>query len=228
MGAIMNGLAAYGANIIPAAGTFLNFVSYAAGAVRLAALSHLRVIWIATHDSIALGEDGPTHQPIETLAHFRAMPNLNVWRPADGNETSAAYQSALTSTATPSLIALTRQEMPQLYDSSIVKASRGAYICHDVVSGSPIDLILVSTGSEVAVCIEVAERLQLDENLRVQVVSMPCQEVFERQDEDYKLSVLSHGTPVLSVEALSTTGWHRYAHQHFGIDSFGASGPAQR
>lgn len=114
MGAIMNGISAFSANYKPYGGTFLNFVSYAAGAVRLAALSGNPVIWVATHDSIGLGEDGPTHQPIETLAHLRAIPNMHVWRPADGNETSAAYYSAIKSGRTPSVVALSRQNLPQL------------------------------------------------------------------------------------------------------------------
>ncbi|KAM9887018.1 hypothetical protein OXX79_013889, partial [Metschnikowia pulcherrima] len=121
----MNGIAGFGAGFRNYGGTFLNFVSYAAGAVRLSALSHLPVIWVATHDSIGLGEDGPTHQPIETLAHFRATPNISVWRPADGNEVSAAYKSAIESTSTPHILALTRQNLPQLAGSSVEKASTG-------------------------------------------------------------------------------------------------------
>lgn len=156
MGAAMNGIAAYGANLIPCAGTFLNFVSYAAGAVRLSALGQLRVIWVATHDSIALGEDGPTHQPIETLAHFRAIPNIHVWRPADGNETSAAYATALAASRTPSILALTRQGMPQLQASSIEKASRGGYT---VLESKDANITIVSTGSEVSVCMDAAKVL---------------------------------------------------------------------
>lgn len=127
MAGMMNGMACYG-TIIPYGGTFLNFVSYAAGSVRLSALSHVRAIYVATHDSIGLGEDGPTHQPIETLAHFRALPNLMVWRPADGNEVSAAYYLALTSKSTPSIIALSRQNLPQLENSSIANAIKGGYV----------------------------------------------------------------------------------------------------
>lgn len=224
----MNGLAAYGANIIPVGGTFLNFFSYAAGAVRLACLSRQQVIWIATHDSIALGEDGPTHQPIETLAHFRAMPNLHVWRPADGNETSAAYQVALTSKYTPSILALTRQNLPQLAASSISNATRGAYVCHDVPVGERIALTLVSTGSEVQLCLEVAKLLYGEHHLGIRVVSMPCQEIFDAQGTEYRSSVLTSGCPILSVEALSTQGWDKYSHQHFGINTFGASGPSER
>ncbi|SCV69563.1 BQ2448_2583 [Microbotryum intermedium] len=222
MGAIMNGLAAFGPNfIIPAAGTFLNFVSYAAGAVRLAALSHLRVIWVATHDSIGLGEDGPTHQPIETVAHFRALPNCNVWRPADGNETSAAYYMALTSTHTPSIIALSRQNLPQLEGSSLEKANKGGYVLHDAADA---DLTLVSTGSEVSIIVEAAKALE-KKGFKVRVVSLPCWEIFDQQSKDYRLSVFPDGAPVVSVEAYTTLGWSKYAHESIGINTFGASGP---
>ncbi|EXJ77304.1 transketolase [Capronia epimyces CBS 606.96] len=225
MGAAMNGLAAYGANLIPVGGTFLNFVAYAAGAVRLSALSQLRVIWIATHDSIALGEDGPTHQPIEALAHYRAMPNLHVWRPADGNECSAAYYVALKSSKTPSILALSRQGLPQLQGSSIEVASRGGYVCYGGQVGEQRDITLVSTGSEVATCIEAAAILEKSHQLKVSVVSMPCQEVFDAQPEEYRLSVLPAGAPVMSVEAASTRGWEKYSQEQFGIDEFGASAP---
>ena len=219
MAAVMNGLAAYG-TVIPASGTFLNFVSYAAGAVRLSALSHVRVIHVATHDSIGLGEDGPTHQPIETLAHFRALPNCMVWRPADGNETSAAYYSALTAKHTPSILALTRQNLPQLEGSSIEAALKGAYA---VVEAPNAAITLISTGSEVSICIDAATELQ-KQGITARVVSVPCFEVFDAQDKAYKLKVLPDGIPILSVEAASTMGWERYAHEQFGLNRFGASG----
>ncbi|RSM11323.1 Transketolase [Fusarium ambrosium] len=223
MGAIMNGLAAYG-TVIPYAGTFLNFVSYAAGAVRLSALSRFRTIWIATHDSIGLGEDGPTHQPIETLSHFRALPNLMVWRPADGNETSAAYRMALESRSTPSILALCRQNLPHLEGSSIEKAYKGGYTLKEV---DRADITIVSSGSEVSLCVEAAEYLRENHGIRARIVSMPCFEVFDSQTKDYRLSVIPDGIPALSVEVLSTMGWSRYAHQQFGLDQFGASGPAK-
>ncbi|GAA5971646.1 hypothetical protein JCM11641_000669 [Rhodosporidiobolus odoratus] len=224
MGAIANGIAAYGPNLmIPAIGTFLNFVSYAAGAVRLSALSHQRVIWVATHDSIGLGEDGPTHQPIETIAHFRALPNCNVWRPADGNETSASYYMALTSTHTPSILALTRQNLPQLAGSSIEKANKGGYVLHDVENA---DLTFVATGSEVSLAVEAAELLS-KKGVKARVVSLPCFEVFRQQSDDYRLSVLPDGAPILSVEAYTTFGWGEFSHAHCGINSFGASAPAK-
>ncbi|KAL1969481.1 hypothetical protein VTN77DRAFT_8919 [Rasamsonia byssochlamydoides] len=221
MGAVMNGLAAYG-TVIPAGGTFLNFVSYAAGAVRLSALSRVRVIWIATHDSIGLGEDGPTHQPIETLAHFRATPNLMVWRPADGNETSAAYYSALTAKHTPSILALTRQNLPQLQNSTIEAALKGGYVVQEAEGAA---ITIVSSGSEVSISIDAANYLKEKHGITARVVSIPCWEVFDAQDKAYRLQVIPDGIPVLSVEAASTLGWERYSHEQFGLNRFGASGP---
>ena len=220
MGGIMNGMAAYG-TIIPYGGTFLNFVSYAAGAVRLSALSHCRVIWVATHDSIGQGEDGPTHQPIETMAHFRALPNMMVWRPADGNETSAAYYTALTAKSTPSIIALSRQDLTHLENSSIESAIKGGYVA---VEAENADLTLVSTGSEVAICIEAVKYLKDNHKLTARVVSIPCFEVFDTQSQDYRLKVLPDGIPIMSVEPFSTLGWERYSHEQFGLNRFGASG----
>lgn len=219
MGAILNGLAAYG-TILPYGGTFLNFVSYAAGAVRLSALSQVRVLWVATHDSIGLGEDGPTHQPIETLAHFRALPNCMVWRPADGNETSAAYYVALTSKHTPSIMALSRQNLPQLENSTLDRAIKGGYVLHDVQGA---DITLVSTGSEVCICIDAVKELE-KKGIKARVVSIPCFEVFDAQSKEYRLSVLPDGIPSLSVEVMSTMGWERYTHEQFGLNRFGASG----
>lgn len=220
MGAIMNGLAAYGL-IIPYGGTFLNFVSYAAGAVRIGALSHSREIWVATHDSIGLGEDGPTHQPIEVLPHFRALPNCMVWRPADGNETSAAYYVALTSKHTPSILALSRQNLPQLENSTIGNAVKGGYTLFE---DKKADITLVSTGSEVSICVDAVKYLSENHNIKARVVSMPCFEVFDGQTMEYRLSVLPDGIPSLSVEPSSTIGWERYTHEQFGLIRFGASG----
>lgn len=221
MAAVMNGLAAYG-TLIPASGTFLNFVSYAAGGVRLSALSRVRVIHVATHDSIGLGEDGPTHQPVETLAHFRALPNCMVWRPADGNETSAAYYLALTIKHTPSILALTRQNLPQLENSTIEAAIKGAYV---VVDAPNANVTLISTGSEVSICIEAANSLKEKHGVTARVVSAPCFEIFDSQPREYKLQILPDGIPVLSVEAASTMGWERYSHEQFGLNRFGASAP---
>ncbi|KAI0352513.1 transketolase [Trametes cingulata] len=220
MGAIANGLNAYG-GIIPFVGTLLNFVGYAAGAVRLSALSRHQVIWIATHDSIGLGEDGPTHQPIETAAHFRAMPNLDFWRPADGNETSAAYYSALTRRQTPSILALSRQELPNVGGTSIERALRGGYVVQEVQGE---DLTIVSTGGEVSIALAAAKKLN-EEGVKTRVVSLPCWSIFDMQPLEYKLSVLRSGAPILAVEALSTLGWQKYSHEAFGLYGFGACGP---
>ncbi|QEU61851.1 Tkl1/Tkl2 [Kluyveromyces lactis] len=220
MGAIMNGISAFGANYRPYGGTFLNFVSYASGAVRLSALSGHPVIWVATHDSIGLGEDGPTHQPIETLAHFRAIPNLQVWRPADGNEVTAAYKVALTNKHTPAIIALSRQNLPQLQGSSVEKAVKGGYILQDV---DQPDVAIVSTGSEVGIAVEAAKVLA-EKNIKARIVSLPDFHSFGQQSKEYQLSVFPDGVPILSVEVLATSGWSKYAHQSFGLDRFGASG----
>ena len=220
MAGIMNGLAAYG-TVIPAGGTFLNFVSYAAGSVRLSALSRQRVIYIATHDSIGLGEDGPTHQPIETLAHFRALPNMMVWRPADGNETSAAYYMALTSTDTPSILALTRQNLPQLENSLLENAIQGGYVA---LEDKEAAVTLVASGSEVSLCLEAVKTLA-EKGTKARVVSMPCVEVFDAQPKQYKLSCIPDGIPAMSVEVMSTLGWEKYSHEQFGLNRFGASGP---
>jgi len=221
--AICNGLAAYG-GIIPFGATFLNFVSYAAGAVRLSALSHLRVLVVATHDSIGLGEDGPTHQPVETAAWLRAMPNLDFWRSADGNETSAAYLVALMSKHTPSVMAFSRQNLPQLEGSSIEKATKGGYVLEEVEDA---DLTIVSTGSEVGLCLEAIKALK-EKGHKIRMVSLPCMKVFDSQDAKYKLSVLPSGKPILSVEAYSTFGWRKYSHEQFGLQAWGASGPYEK
>jgi transketolase len=223
MAAIMNGLDAFG-TVLPLGGTFLNFVSYAAGSVRLSSLSGHRVVYVATHDSIGLGEDGPTHQPIETLAHFRALPNMMVWRPADGNETSAAYYMALTSKHTPSILALTRQNLPHLENSTIEHAIKGGYVLHE---DKEADITLISTGSEVSICYETVKVLG-EKGIKTRVVSLPCWEVFDAQPKEYRLSVLPDGIPILSVEVMSTVGWEKYSHEQFGLNRFGASGPYKK
>jgi transketolase len=218
MEGVMNGLAAYG-TVIPFGGTFFNFVSYAAGAVRLAALSKSRTITVATHDSIGLGEDGPTHQPIETIAHFRAVPNLMVWRPADGNETSAAYYIAISSKETPSILCLSRQNLPQLEGSSIEHARKGGYVLLDTESPQ---ITLVSSGSEVSICVDAVSELK-KEGINARVVSLPCWETFMEQPLEYRLSVLPDGHPILYVEAFSTLGTERMSHEAFGINTWGTS-----
>jgi transketolase len=156
---------------------------------------------LATHDSIGLGEDGPTHQPIETIAHLRAIPKLVVWRPADGNETSASYLVALESKKTPSVLCLSRHNLPNLEGSTIERASRGGYVLHEVEGEA---LTFVSTGSEVSIAVEAAGILA-KEGVKARVVSLPSWEIFDRQDEAYKLSVLRSGAPIVSFEALSVS-----------------------
>ncbi|KAH9977191.1 transketolase [Lactifluus volemus] len=223
MGAIANGIAAYG-GIVPFVGTFLNFVSYAAGAVRLSALSKHQVIWVATHDSIGLGEDGPTHQPIETAIHFRSISNLAFWRPADGNETSAAYLVALRSTETPSILSLSRQNLPNLENSTIEHATRGGYVVHEEEGEN---LTIVATGSEVSIALEAAGKLKA-QGIKTRVVSLPCWLVFDQQPQEYRLGVLRSGAPILSLEALSTSGWSKYSHEQYGVSNWGASGPYKK
>ena len=241
MTAICNGLAAYG-GIIPFGATFLNFVSYAAGAVRLSALSHLRVLNVATHDSIGLGEDGPTHQPVETAAWLRALPNLAFWRPADGNETSASYLVSILSQHTPSVLAFSRQNVSVVYrladiscPSSPTRRSkrlprvvtswkRSKMVSLARAQLTTADVTLVSTGSEVCLCNEAVAKLK-DQGIKARLVSLPCFEVFDAQSADYKLSVLPSGAPIMSVEAYSTFGWGAYSHDHFGLKAWGASGP---
>ncbi|KAK4509259.1 uncharacterized protein ATC70_007609 [Mucor velutinosus] len=223
MFAIMNGLAAFGGNI-PFGGTFLNFLTYGWGAARLSALSHLRVIYVMTHDSIGLGEDGPTHQPIETLVLTRATPNMLTFRPADGNEVSGTYLVAIEDQHRPSVIALSRQNLPQLEGSSIEAVRRGAYVLQDAENAQ---LILVATGSEVSLAVDAAKELAA-QGIATRVVSMPCSELYDEQPEEYKKSVLSPGIPIVSIEALGVTGWERYSHAQVGMRSFGASAPIKQ
>ena len=196
-----------------------------AGAVRLSALSRFGIIYIFTHDSIGLGEDGPTHQPIEHLECMRSTPNLNVWRPADSNEMSAAYKSGLECTKTPTVICCSRSDVKALFGSSIAKASRGGYAAVET-EGTP-DLILVSTGSEVGFCVTAAERLATV-GIATRVVSLPCQEIFLRQSSEYQASVLPGDIPTLSVEASSPHGWHAFSHAQISMGRFGASGPGDK
>jgi len=224
MVAITNGMFAYG-GMRPYCATFLTFFGYCAGAVRLSALSKFGVIFVFTHDSIGLGEDGPTHQPIETLESMRALPNLNVWRPADSNETSASYKSALEHLYTPSAICCSRSDVKGLFGSSIEKACKGAYIAVDTADNP--DLVLVSSGSEVEFCVAAAEDLT-KQGIATRVVSMPCQEVFLTQTQDYQVSVLPGNVPTLSVEASSINGWHRFSHAQISMGRYGASGPGKQ
>ncbi len=228
MGAICNGIALHQSGLIPYGATFLIFTDYMRAAIRLSALSRAGSIWVMTHDSIGQGEDGPTHQPIETLASLRAIPNLTVIRPADGNECSGAYKVAIEKSKenAPTLLAFTRQNVPNLAGTSIEGVTKGAYTVVDS-QGTP-ELILIGTGSELSLCVTAAEKLT-SEGKKVRVVSMPCWELFEAQDAAYKESVLpSSVTKRVSVEAAASFGWHKYVGMEGDcvcIDTFGASAP---
>ncbi len=228
MGAICNAIALHGTGLIPYGATFLIFSDYMRNSIRLSALSEARVIWVMTHDSIALGEDGPTHQPIEQVGSLRMIPDLMVFRPADGNETSGAYKVAVESEKYPSLLALTRQNLPNLEGSSIDAVAKGAYVLSCGFPPAELDLILIGTGSEVGLCVEAANKLKA-EGKKVRVVSMPCWELFEAQSAEYKESVLPKAIKArVSVEAGTTFGWSKYVGDggvSIGVDTFGASAP---
>eukprot|EP00912_Choanoflagellata_sp_UC4_P000856 UC4_evm2s526 len=218
MAALCNGIAAYG-GYIPFCATFLNFTGYALGSVRLSALSKFRVIYVMTHDSIGLGEDGPTHQPVEMINSLRSMPNMFVFRPCDGNEVAGCYAHAIEMNNSPSVLALSRQGCPILSGSDAEKVSRGAYVLQDCPNPK---IILVGTGYEVGLCVDAKAFMA---NIAVRIVSFPCWELFEDQSDDYKNSVFLEGVPTLSVEAASRQGWERYAHGHISLERFGMSGP---
>lgn len=228
MGAICNGMALHGSGLIPYGATFLIFTDYMRAAIRLSALSLAGSIWVMTHDSIGQGEDGPTHQPIETLASLRAIPNLTVIRPADGNETSGAYKVAIerAKNNAPTLLAFTRQNVPNLAGTSIEGVAKGGYVVVDC-AGTP-DIILMGTGSELSLCVTAAEKLTA-EGKKVRVVSLSAWDLFEAQDAAYKESVLPKAvTKRLAVEAASSFGWHKYIGSEgdtVTIDRFGASAP---
>lgn len=225
MGALMNGMALHG-GVIPYGGTFFVFSDYLRPAQRLAALMGIRVIYVLTHDSIGVGEDGPTHQPIEHLASYRAMPNINVFRPCDVVETAEAWRLALENENTPSILALSRQNLPMLRtDAKENLSARGAY----VISGNAKKrkATLIATGSEVSLAVEAQQQLA-EEGIEVAVVSMPCAELFDKQDISYQEDVLGKA-PRIAIEAASKFGWEKYVGLDgdiIGMDGFGASGPA--
>jgi len=228
MTAILNGMALHG-GFIPYGGTFLIFSDYMRPAIRLACLMKQHVIYVLTHDSIGLGEDGPTHQPIEHLASLRAIPNLTVLRPADANETAEAWKIAVKNNRGPTVLALTRQSVPTLDRTVLGPAAslqRGAYILKDT-SGTP-DALILASGSEVKLALEASEILAQDA-IAARVISMPSWELFEAQDQDYKNSVLPENIKTrVAIEAGSTQGWHKYVDGNgvvVGIDHFGASAP---
>ena len=226
MAAAMNGIALHG-GLIPYAGTFLVFTDYARPAIRLSALMERRVIYVMTHDSIGLGEDGPTHQPVEHLAALRAMPNLNVFRPCDAVETAECWELALQARETPSVLALTRQGLPTLRtahsDENV--CARGAYILSEPDEERQVTLL--ASGSEVSIAVE-AQALLRKAGIAAAVVSMPCWELFERQPDDYRAAVLGDA-PRIACEAASGFGWSRWTGERggfVGMQGFGASAPA--
>ena len=226
MGAAMNGIALYG-GLIPFGGTFLIFSDYLKPSLRLSALMKLRVIYIFSHDSIGLGEDGPTHQPIEHLESLRAIPNLNVFRPADINETIECWEIALKSRNNPSAIALSRQKLPYIseHKSGENKCSKGAYILKKTSDNT--DVSLIASGSEVEIALEAQEKLR-DSNIDSRVISVPCYNLFDKQNQNYKNEVLGKDTFKISIEASSESGWKSVVGKDgitLGLSTFGKSAP---
>lgn len=228
MAAAMNGIALHG-GFIPFGGTFLVFTDYCRGAIRLSALMQQRVIYVMTHDSIGLGEDGPTHQPVEHLASLRAIPNLNVYRPCDAVETAECWQLALESEKTPSILALTRQnvKLQRTEYFSENKCAKGAYILAE--SDGDLKVTIYATGSEVEIAIDARQKLQA-KNIGTRVVSVPCLELFWAQDMDYKVGILCNNSVKVVVEAAISQGWDKLMGPHgifIGMEGFGASAPIE-
>lgn len=226
MGAIMNGMALHG-GVIPYGGTFFVFSDYMRPSMRLAALMGLRVIYVLTHDSIGVGEDGPTHQPIEHLASYRAMPNINVFRPCDVVETAEAWQLAVSAENKPSILALSRQSVPTLREEvKENKTAKGGYVISS--ADGVAKATVIATGTEVSLAIAAQKQLR-NLGIEINVVSMPCQELFDAQTEEYKQTVLG-SAPRIAIEAGTTFGWERYVGANgaiMGIDTFGASGKGE-
>jgi transketolase len=227
MAAAMNGMALHG-GMVPYGGTFLVFSDYARGAMRLSALMGQQVIYVMTHDSIGLGEDGPTHQPVEHLAMLRATPNLYVFRPGDAVEVAESWEAALTITDAPSVLSLSRQATPTLRreSSTLNKSIKGGYVL--IEPSTKRDITIIATGTELALAVEAAEKLKMDQGVQAAVVSMPCQELFNQQDQKYQEIVLGFG-PKMAVEAASGFGWERYTSgtdAFVGMTGFGESAPA--
>ncbi len=231
MGAIMNGMVLHG-GVIPYGGTFLVFADYMRPSIRLAALMGQRVIYVFTHDSIGLGEDGPTHQPVEQLTSLRCIPNVTVIRPADAAETAEAWRSALLHKGGPVALVLTRQKLPLIDRATfgaVAGAAKGGYVLADAPTGAP-DVVLIATGSEVAIALE-AHATLVGEGVQARVVSMPSQEIFLKQPVDYQASVLPSGAKRVAIEAAHPMSWQRFVGLDgavIGIEAFGASAPYQR
>ena len=226
MAAVMNGLALYG-GLIPYGGTFLIFSDYCKPSIRLSALMGLKVIYIFSHDSIGLGEDGPTHQPIEQLAGLRAIPNLNVFRPADINETLECWEIALKNHNTPSVIALSRQKVPYInpVNSGENKCEKGAYVVK--ITSHESNVTIIASGTEVELALKVQEKL-LENNIHSKVVSMPCIELFDKQSKDFQNDIIDQDSLIITLEAGSIMSWQKYVKNkgiNIGIDQFGESAP---
>ncbi|KAI0565183.1 Transketolase [Gracilaria domingensis] len=223
MGAISNGMGLAGYNLYPFCSTFFVFTDYMRAAMRMASLSETGTVFIMTHDSVGLGEDGPSHQPIEHLASFRAMPNHNVWRPADGVETAAAYANALASRKRPSTIVLSRQPTNAMTETDFDNAQKGGYVVYDTAT-KETDGVLIATGTEVSIAVSAAKKLEQD-GFGVRVVSLPCWEVFAEQGRRYRKGIINVGRECcIAVEAGSRFGWERYADWFVSVDEFGKSG----
>jgi len=228
MAAAMNGMALHG-GVVPYGGTFLTFTDYCRPAIRLSAIMGQRVVYVMTHDSIGLGEDGPTHQPVEHYAALRAIPNLWVVRPADANETAIAWRIAIEREDGPVALLLTRQDVPVLDAGAVAGAARGGYVLREPDNGNgDVDLVLLATGSEVSVVLGAADLLQ-EEGVAARVVSLPCWELFASQPADYRDSVLPPDVDVrLAVEAGVAQGWERWVGERgdvLSIEHYGASAP---
>jgi transketolase len=221
MGGVVNGMAGHGGIVRPYGSTFLQFADYMRGSIRLSALMGLEDAWVFTHDSVGLGEDGPTHQPVEHLAALRAIPHLTVIRPGDANETAAAWRAILEDLDGPAVLVLSRQDLPVLADASFEGVARGAYVLRD--ADDP-EVAIVGTGSELSVAIGAAGLLA-EEGVKARVVSMPSWELFAAQDDDYRDAVLPPGLPSVSVEAGVAQGWERWVDRSVSIERFGASAP---
>ena len=224
MGSILNGMTLHG-GVIPYSGTFFVFTDYMRPAMRMAALMGIQVIYVLTHDSIGLGEDGPTHQPIAHLASLRAMPNINVFRPADANETIAGWKMALKNKKRPTCLVLTRQNLPIMNAEVSTKAEKGGYV---IAEDKDFEAIIISSGSEIEIALEAKEKLNSD-RINVRVVSMPCTELFDEQDASYRESILPKSClKRVAIEAGASQSWHKYVGldgKIIGLDRFGASAP---
>jgi transketolase len=229
MAAIMNGVALHG-GYIPYGGTFLTFSDYSRNAIRMAALMKIRVVHVFTHDSIGLGEDGPTHQSVEHAASLRLIPNLDVWRPADTTETAVAWSVALANKHKPTALLLSRQNLPYAPKQDADLITRGAYVLAEpteVGLKKKAQAVIIATGSEVQLALKAQDLLARDHKIAVRVVSMPSTTTFDRQSSTYKSDVLPAGLPRIAVEMGSTDGWWKYGCAAVvGIDSYGESAPA--